>query len=68
MWLHQGGKLVRYDKFNQLTWIKYKVNTYKVLQIEPKDELKSRTGKSPDYADAFMLTFVQKTLPNVPLL
>lgn len=57
-WVKEGGKLLRDDKFRQLTWIKYKVNTDKVLQIEPKDDLKRRTGKSPDFAEAFMLTFV----------
>ena len=60
-WIKEGGKLLRNDnsdKFRQLAWIKYKVNTDKVLQIEPKDELKRRTGKSPDFAEALMLTFV----------
>ncbi len=44
------------------------MTTDKVIQIEPKDELKQRTGKSPDFAEAFMLTFVQKAVPNVQLL
>ena len=44
------------------------VYTDKVLQSEPKDELKQRTGKSPDYAEAFMLTFVQRAVPNVQIL
>ncbi len=56
-WVKAGGKLVRNDKFRQLTWIKYKISTDKVLQIEPKDQLRKRTGKSPDYAEALMLTF-----------
>lgn len=57
-WLKAGGKLLKDDKLRQLTWIKYKVNTDKVLQIEPKEQLKQRTGKSPDFAEALMLTFV----------
>lgn len=61
-WVKQGGKLQRDDSFRQLTWIKYRVNTDKVLQIESKDDLKQRTGKSPDFAEAFMLTFV----PPIP--
>lgn len=66
MWLDAGGKLAKEDGFKQLTWIKYKVNTDKVLQIEPKDELKKRTGKSPDYAEALMLTFTpQPPEPSV---
>lgn len=58
IWLINGGKMVKADEFRQLTWIKYKINTDKVLQIEPKIDLKKRTGKSPDFAEAFMLTFV----------
>ena len=58
-WIMAGGKLKRDDRFYQLAWIKYKVSTDKVIQIEPKEELKKRTGKSPDFAEAFMLTFTQ---------
>ncbi len=66
VWLDAGGKLAKEEGFKQLTWMKYKVNTDKVLQIEPKDELKKRTGKSPDYADALMLTFTpQPPEPSV---
>lgn len=64
VWLSAGGKIVKEEGFKQLTWIKYKVNTDKVLQIEPKDELKRRFGKSPDFAEALMLTFVPH--PPVP--
>lgn len=66
VWLDAGGKLAKEEGFKQLTWIKYKVNTDKVLQTEPKDELIKRTGKSPDYADALMLTFTpQSPEPSV---
>jgi hypothetical protein len=68
-WLHAGGQLVHDDGFRQLSWIKYKISTDKVLQIEPKQDLKKRTGKSPDYAEAFMLTFTpQPPVPAVRLL
>ncbi len=43
--------------WQQLTWIKYKTDSDKVIQIEPKQDLKERTGKSPDFAEALMLTF-----------
>jgi hypothetical protein len=56
-WIKNGGKLEPSDKWHQLTWIKYKVNSDKVIKIEPKDELKKRTGKSPDFAESLMLTF-----------
>jgi hypothetical protein len=69
VWLMAGGKLARNEKFRQLAQIKYKTSTDKVLQIEPKEDLKKRTGKSPDYAEALMLTHVQPPpAPNVRLL
>lgn len=55
-WIRDGGKLVRGDGWMQLSWIKYKVTSDKVIQIEPKLELKKRTGKSPDVAEALMLS------------
>jgi hypothetical protein len=45
--------------WDQLKWIKYKVNTDRNIKIEPKEDLKKRTGKSPDFYEAFMLTFYQ---------
>lgn len=56
-WIKSGGKLLKNPNWFQLTWIKYKISTDKVLQIEPKDDLIRRTGKSPDFADALALTF-----------
>lgn len=57
LWIKAGGKLLRDDHWSQLTEIKYKINSDKVLQIEPKDELKKRTGHSPDFVEGLMLTF-----------
>jgi hypothetical protein len=48
------------DEFNQVSWIKYKVSSDRQIQMQPKDELKSETGKSPDHAESLMLTFSQK--------
>ncbi|HWY79519.1 MAG TPA: hypothetical protein VNW29_04115 [Candidatus Sulfotelmatobacter sp.] len=68
-WVKAGGKILKRNEWQQLTWIKYKVSTDKVLQIEPKQELKQRNGKSPDFAEAFMLTFsAPKPQPNIRLL
>ncbi|NCU42340.1 MAG: hypothetical protein EOM19_06520 [Candidatus Moranbacteria bacterium] len=58
-WIKNGGSLKPHEKWQQLTWIKYKVSSDKQIQIEPKDELKKRTGKSPDFAEALMLTFTK---------
>ncbi len=54
----KGGKLVKDERWKQLAWIKYKISTDKVLQIEPKEDLKEREGgKSPDFFEGWMLTF-----------
>jgi hypothetical protein len=42
-----------------LFWIKYKVNTDKVLKIEGKDDVKRRMGRSPDFVESLMLTFYE---------
>ncbi len=60
LWVKAGGKLKRDERFKQLAWIRYKINSDKVLKIEPKEELKKRTGKSPDFAEGLMLTFAPK--------
>jgi len=57
IWILAGGKIKRNSQLLQLAWITYKISTDKVLQIEPKQDLKKRSGKSPDYAEALMLTF-----------
>ena len=59
-WLEAGGKLVQNRAWEQLTWIKYKVNSDKNVQIERKEKLKARVGRSPDTAEALMLTFTKK--------
>ena len=46
-----------------------KVSTDKVLQIEPKEDLKEQRGKSPDFFEGWMLTFsVGKPQPGIRLL
>ena len=40
----------------QLSSIKYKINTAGQIQIESKDDMRTRLGRSPDEADAAMLT------------
>ncbi len=68
-WIKAGGKILKRNEWHQLAWIKYKVSTDKVLQIESKQDLKQRTGKSPDFAEAFMLTFsAPKPQPNIRIL
>ena len=65
VWLKEGN-LIEPDKDNQqATWIKYKVNSDKQIKLESKDDLKKRTGKSPDDWDAFVLTFFDRPIIGV---
>ncbi|MDQ3099540.1 MAG: hypothetical protein M3Q44_07400 [bacterium] len=69
VWLMNGGKLMKSEKWRQLNWIKYKVSSDKQLQIQPKEELKKERGRSPDFAEALMLTFApQQSFVDIKLL
>ncbi len=60
IWLEGEGELEKDDKFLQITWIKYKTHTgERRVQMEPKEKLRHRMKQSPDFADAFALTFYE---------
>lgn len=53
-------KLDKRDEWVQLTWLKYKTLSDRKIIMEPKKDLKTRTGESPDFAESFYLTFAEK--------
>lgn len=57
-WLRSGGELVRHEKWQQLLDIKYKVELSGRYKIMSKLEMQKRGIKSPDAADALMMTFI----------
>jgi len=63
LWLKNGGKIVKDDRFYELLVINYKENSEKKFQIQPKEELKKLMKElgidvtSPDAADSAALTF-----------
>lgn len=59
LWFDNGGVLITDEHWLQLGWIRYKENSEKQIKMESKEDLKQRTGKSPDFAEALMLTFYQ---------
>lgn len=62
-WVKGGGALPRIPELvPELTSPTYHFNNGK-FQIEPKDQVKKRLGRSPDLADALALTFA---LPDMP--
>lgn len=63
-WVKGGGALPRVPELiAELTTIQY---TYKGDQflMEPKEQVKKRLGRSPDYADALALTFAYPVAPR----
>jgi hypothetical protein len=58
-WIKHGGKLKRNIGFEELSRLKYKVQSDRKLKIISKDELLRDGIQSPDHADALMLTFIR---------
>jgi hypothetical protein len=63
-WIKAGGTLKRDSGWLELCDIRYKTRSNGKIQIISKEELRDRQVKSPDIADAFMLTFVTKDNNN----
>jgi len=58
-------RLDKNDNWIQVLWIRYSTTSEKLLKIEPKADLVARTSKSPDYAEALMLTFYKKPFSGI---
>jgi hypothetical protein len=57
-WIKSGGAIPDIiDLKNDLVAPTYKVPSTGVVELEPKDKIKERLGRSPDIADALALTF-----------
>jgi len=57
--LEQGQIALPHDEelFDELVAIRWRATSAGKIQIEPKEELKNRLGRSPDRADAVVLAF-----------
>ncbi len=64
-WLSAGGTLEPDTRWEELTWIRYKVDSRGRIQIEPKDANRKRGYPSPNVADAFVSTFARKNVINI---
>jgi hypothetical protein len=64
-WLSEGGCLEPSDEWEQLKWIKYKVDSQGRIQIQPKLELRKEGFPSPDVVDAIANTFARKSVVNI---
>lgn len=54
-WILAGGKLVRNERWNEWTSIKYKIDSDGIIRIEPKDHMRKRGVRSPDVIDSSVL-------------
>lgn len=64
-WVKRGGALPNDPELTQeLTLPTYFVNRQGKIQIEEKDQIKERIGRSPDKADALALTFSHPEMPG----
>jgi len=56
-WLKKGGELIANEAWKELLTIRYRPNLAGKIQIMSKLDMKRDGYKSPDFADALMLTF-----------
>lgn len=52
--------------WDELTATRWKPSSTGTIQIEAKDALRSRLGRSPDHADAVSMAFLRYALPGMP--
>lgn len=65
-WLRKGGSLPNIpDLITELSAPTYKFNVAGKILLEPKEDIKKRLGKSPDLADALILTFAENIQPSM---
>jgi len=57
-WLESGGAIPNEPTLKaELSVVEYKFTPSGKIQLEPKDRIKEKIGKSPDLADSLVLTF-----------
>jgi hypothetical protein len=61
-WLRAGGELVNNKAWDELTTIKFRRELSGKMKIMSKREMRTRGIKSPNVADALMLTFLRKNI------
>lgn len=65
-WLKRGGELYAHKGWDELLSLRYKRELSGKLQIMGKVEMKREGLKSPDHADALMLTFYEEDASPPP--
>lgn len=64
-WLQQGGAIPNIPELKtELAITEYKFSKRSRIILQPKEEIKSMMGRSPDIADALALTFARPVAPR----
>lgn len=63
-WLNEGGSLEPHPDWDQLSSVRYKVDSSGRIQMMSKTDLRKQGYPSPDIADAFVSTFARKNVIN----
>jgi hypothetical protein len=65
-WLEDGGALPNEPTLkSELSVVEYQFARNGKIILEPKDKIKEKIGKSPDYADSLALTFAMPVFAGV---
>ena len=54
-WIPKDGELT-----SEITGVRYEIRSSGKIKVESKEEMKKRSSRSPDLADALMLTFARQ--------
>lgn len=64
-WMEQGGAIPDMPALKtELSVTEYKFSKRSRIILQPKEEIKDKTGKSPDIADGLALTFARHVMPR----
>ena len=64
-WMTSGGAIPNVpDLKSELSIVEYKFTPAGKIQLEPKEKVKEKIGKSPDTADSLALTFALQVMPR----
>ncbi len=67
-WMMGGGSIPNEpDLKSELSIVEYHFTPAGKIQLEPKDKIKEKIGKSPDVADSLALTFALPVMPQSAL-
>ena len=62
-WIKGGGKLKKHMGFDELLYLRWRVQSDKKVRLKSKKEMLDDGIQSPDVADSLALTFAKTTTP-----